>query len=429
MDALAPSKARYKVIYFGIALAVIQYIDRVCIGQASGDIQKDLHLVKEQMGWIFGAFTVAYALFEIPTGWLGDRFGTRKTLLRVTLWWSFFTAATGLAWSRWSMIITRFLFGMGEAGCFPNLTRAFSTWLQPNEKVRAQAILWLAARWGGAITPLLVYQFLLVVHWRTAFMIFGAMGLVWGFFFYRWYRDEPRDHPDVNQAERALLANNPAVARHDPVPWSRYLRVRTTWLLWLQYFCFSYCWYFFPNWLPTFLKENYQKEFSPVVLALLAGVPLFGGGFGNLISGFLTARLTRWTGSLAKTRRILAFCGFTGAALLFLVPSRTHSLPLIMAAVGFASLMGDLSMPCSWGACMDVGGKFAGTFSGSMNMMGNLGGAVATAVVGHLLDSTQRNWNLVFIISAAIFVLGGVCWKFIDPVTPMDDRDPLPQAA
>lgn len=413
-DPLAPTRARYKVIYFGVILAIIQYIDRVCIGQASSEIQKDLSLSKGQMGWVFGAFTVAYALFEIPTGWMGDKFGTRKTLIRVVLWWSAFTAATGMMFNFISMVTCRFLFGIGEAGCFPNLTRAFSTWLRPGEKIRAQAVLWLCARWGGAITPFLVFQFLQIVNWRTSFMIFGSLGIVWTFFFYRWFRDEPGDHPSVNQAERALLASNPPVARHDAVPWSRFMRVRTTWLLWLQYFCFSYCWYFFPSWLPTYLKDNYQKDFTPVVLALLAGVPLFGGGFGNLISGFFTARLTQWTGSLATTRRILAFTGFAVAALLFLIPARTSSLPLIMLAVGLASMMGDLSMPCSWGTCMDVGGKFAGTFSGSMNMMGNLGGALGNIVVGYL------SWKMAFDISAGIYFLAGLCWLFIDPVTPLD---------
>jgi ACS family glucarate transporter-like MFS transporter len=413
-SAIGPTRTRYKVIFYGVALAVIQYIDRVCISQASESIQKSLHILKGEMGWVFGSFALAYALFEVPTGWLGDRFGPRKTLLRVVLWWSFFTAATGWAWSRWSMIVTRFLFGAGEAGCFPNLTRAFSTWLRPEEKVRAQAILWFCARWGGAITPLLVALFLQVVNWRVAFAVFGSLGVLWAFFFYRWFRDEPSEHPEVNPAERELLAGNPAVARHDAVPWKRFIRVPTTWLLWLQYFCFSYCWYFFVTWLPSYLKDNYQTRFGPLTLAMLAGVPLFGGGFGNLLGGFFTARINRWTGSLARTRRILAIVGFTSAGLAFLVPGRTGSFLAIMLAMGFASLAGDLSMPGSWGACMDVGGKFAGTFSGSMNMMGNLGGAVGPVVAGYL------TWNRNFDLTAGVYFLGALCWFFIDPVTPLD---------
>ena len=168
--SIQPTRTRYWVIVFAVTLAIIQYIDRVCISQAAPLISKDLTLDKEQMGWVFGAFTLAYALFEIPTGYLGDKIGARKVLLRVVLWWSFFTAATGWVWNALSLIITRFLFGAGEAGCFPNLTKAFDRWLPLRERIRAQSIMWMSARWGGAATPYLVFLVLTVVNWRTAFM-------------------------------------------------------------------------------------------------------------------------------------------------------------------------------------------------------------------------------------------------------------------
>ena len=148
--ASQPTRTRYWVIVLAITLAVVQYIDRTAISQAKGDIAKDLKFDDSQMGAIFGAFGLAYALFEIPTGWLGDKIGARKVLVRVVLWWSFFTAATGWAWSYGSMLVTRFLFGAGEAGCFPNLTKAFSAWLPRTERTRAQALMWMGARWGGA---------------------------------------------------------------------------------------------------------------------------------------------------------------------------------------------------------------------------------------------------------------------------------------
>src|SRR5438876_8616192 len=153
----APTRARYWVIVFAITLAIIQYIDRVCISQAAPLISSDLGLSPRQMGLVFSAFTLAYALFEIPCGYLGDRIGPRKVLLRIVLWWSFFTAATG--WMRnWaSLMATRFLFGAGEAGAFPNLTKAFNRWLPLEERTRAQGIMWMSARLGGAFTPLLVY--------------------------------------------------------------------------------------------------------------------------------------------------------------------------------------------------------------------------------------------------------------------------------
>jgi len=432
MDSPAvPTRTRYGVILFGVLLAAIQYIDRVCISKAAPLIQRDLKLDKEDMGWIFAAFTIAYALFEIPTGLLGDKFGPRKTLVRVVLWWSFFTAATGWMWSRASMFVCRFLFGIGEAGCFPNLTRAFSTWLRPEEKVRAQAILWMFARLGGAGTPLLVTVVLrqLDAHhlgWSTAFLIFGSLGIFWAVAFWLWFRDNPKDHPGVNEAEQALLANNPPVARHDAVPWRRFSSSGTTWLLWFQYACFSYCWYFYVTWLNSFLDESY-KGISEINRAMLAGVPLFCGAFGNMVAGLVMTKLNRWAGSVLRARRILGFLGMACAAGCFLAPARVIDHPgLVMLAMGAASFFGDLTMPCSWGACMDVGGKFAGTYSGSMNMMGNLGGAISPVAVAWMVK--HFSYQLAFDVSAGVYFLAALCWLFIDPVTPLD-RESAPAAS
>ena len=178
-----------------IALAVITYIDRVCIAQAAPAIRNELGLTAIQMGWAFSVFGWAYALFEIPGGWLGDRMGARRVLMRIVIWWSFFTAATGWVWNTTSLIVTRTLFGAGEAGAYPNMTRIFTTWLPDRERERAQAILWLSSRWGGALTPLLVAYILQFMSWRRAFELFGALGVIWAVVFYRWYRDDPGDAP------------------------------------------------------------------------------------------------------------------------------------------------------------------------------------------------------------------------------------------
>jgi MFS family permease len=182
-----PTRVRYGVVGFAVALAVIQYVDRVCISQAAPLVSEDLGLSPRQMGYVFSAFTLAYALFEIPGGYLGDRIGPRKVLLRIVLWWSFFTVATGWAWSWLSLVTTRFLFGAGEAGCFPNLAKALHRWLPPDERTRAQGLLWMSARWGGAATPLLVYFALQHVHWRTAFLLFGLLGVAWAAAFFAWF--------------------------------------------------------------------------------------------------------------------------------------------------------------------------------------------------------------------------------------------------
>src|SRR6185295_16492197 len=196
-----PTRARHLVVLFAVSLALICYTDRVVIAQAAGQVQSELGLTRIQMGWVFSIFSIAYTTFEIPGGWMGDRWGAKVVLLRVVTLWSFFTAATGWVWSYLSLLACRFLFGVGEAGCFPNLSKAFTHWLPGGERVRAQGLMWFAARWGGAVTPTLVALLLQHVSWRRAFELFGMLGVVWGVFFYFWYRDDPKDHPSVNEAE------------------------------------------------------------------------------------------------------------------------------------------------------------------------------------------------------------------------------------
>lgn len=455
--AVAPTRTRYLVIVFAIILAVIQYIDRVAISQAKGAVASDLQFTDDEMGLIFAAFGLSYALFEIPTGWLGDKLGARKVLVRVVLWWSFFTAATGWAWNFVSMWITRFLFGAGEAGCFPNLTKAFSTWLPKNERTRAQALMWMGARWGGAFTPLLVVIVMAFVSWRVAFQIFAAFGVVWALVFWRWFRDNPRDHKGVNAAELALLQENAANASgHGNVPWGKLITRPSVWLLWAQYFCLSYGWYFFVTWLPDYLNTSgrpilsnaflnwlagvmsgtvRQDLIEPILKAVLAGVPLFFGGFGSLFAGAIMTRLIAGGASVVKVRRTFGFLGFAGASALLMTSFYIVDPLLAMLAMGLASFCNDMTMPGSWSACMDIGGKYAGTVSGSMNMMGNFGGMAGPWVVGKILVATTvltaagatKNWELVFAVSSVIYFLGAFFWLFIDPVTPLESDAPQPK--
>lgn len=424
-----PTHARHTAVGFVIALAVITYIDRVCISQAAPLIRKDLGLSETQLGWVFSAFTITYALFEIPAGWMGDRYGPRSILMKVVVMWSVFTAATGAAWNFATMVLCRALFGAGEAGCFPNVTKIFTIWLPSNERVRAQGLLWLSARWGGAFTPLLVALVLTYMNWRWAFALFGAVGIIWAIGFYRWFRDRPADHPSVNAAELALLdgaeSNAPS---HASVPWGRLCTNPTVLLLWLQYFCISYGWYFYITWLPTYLREARHLPLGKS--ALLAGLPLFFGGLGSFLGGWFTRHLSARWDNVRRARRSVAFCGLVGAGVMLVFAARISDPVLAMVAMGLASLSNDLSLAPSWTACMDIGGRHAGSLSGSMNMMGNLGGAAGPIAVGYILNSTKisasapptmAGWTLAFLVAAGVYGVGAVAWIFIDPVTPLED--------
>ncbi len=417
MPSLRPTRARYVAVAFAMLLAIIQYLDRVCISQAGPAISADLGLSKVQMAWVFSVFTWAYALFEVPGGWMGDRMGPRRVLMRIVAWWSFFTAATGWAWSATSLIVTRTLFGAGEAGCFPNLTRIFTTWLPRSERERAQGTLWLAARWSGAFTPLLVAYLLDLMTWRHTFEVFGAVGLVWAAAFYWWFRDDPRQHPSVNAAELALMptAAESAVGGHPPfrVIFSNPSVV----LLSLQYACLSYGWYFYVTWLPSYLQG--ARGTSVKFGALLASLPLLLGGLGNIVSAYLIPRIAARTG-IMLARRIIAVVGFAGASASIFAFIQIGDPVRAMFVLGLAGFFNDFVMPAAWAGCMDVGGRFSGTVSGTMNMVGNIGGALSPLAVGYILAWTQ-NWSLTFYVSAAIYLLGGLCWLFIDAHTPLDD--------
>jgi MFS transporter, ACS family, glucarate transporter len=414
-----PTRVRYWVIFFAVTLAIVTYIDRVCISFAAPYMRHDLGLSQVQMGLAFSAFGWAYAIFEIPGGFLGDWMGPRRVLLRIVMWWSFFTAATGWVWNFSSLVVTRFLFGAGEAGCFPNLTKAFTTWLPANERVRAQGIMWLSARWGGAFTPPLVHAVFVLMSWRHGFELFGGLGVVWAIFFYRWFRDNPMEHPGMNHAERELVRESAALAQtHASVPWGKFIASRQVWMLCMQYFCLSYGWYFYITWLPTYLREGRKLELGSS--AWLSVLPLFLGGLGSFVAGLVAGPLTRITGSVTRTRRLMAYTGFTGASG-FLVLSTFLGEPLYaMIAMGMASFCNDLVMPGAWGAAMDVGGRHAGTLSGTMNMMGNIGGAMSPTVIGYLLSRTNNNWDMTFYVSAGVYFAGSIFWMLLDPVTPLD---------
>jgi MFS family permease len=412
-----PSRTRYYVIVFAVILAIIQYIDRVAISQAAPLISRDLSLNKEEMSLVFAAFTLAYALFEIPTGYMGDRIGARRVLIRVVLWWSFFTAATGWVWNLTSLLIVRFLFGAGEAGCFPNIARAFNRWLPLDERVRAQGILWMFARWGGAIAPLLLVLVLQYVNWRRAFEIFALLGVVWCVFWYRWFRDRPADHPKVNAAELAMMPTAEGISDHPKMPWGVMFSSPSLWLLWLQYFTLSYAWYFFVTWFPTYLLEVHKYDLK-VQGALLAGLPLFFGGFGSLFAGYVTPVITRMTGSVRTTRSILGFTGQAMAGVCLISATFLQQPILAVLSIALASFFNDVTMPGSWTTCMDIGGRFTGTVSGAMNMMGNFGGVVSPIVLGAIVHRTG-DWNLTFYLTGGLYFVGATCWLFINSTKPL----------
>lgn len=412
------SRARLTLLWFAFLLSVVTYLDRVCISAAAPSIREELHLTPSQMGWIFSAFTFAYAAFEVPSGWLGDRIGPRKVLTRIVLWWSAFTVVTGFAWSFASLVAVRFLFGVGEAGAFPNAAKSFSRWFPVQERGRAHGILFMGTRLGGALAPPLVVLLMAAIGWRRSFWIFGALGIIWAVFWWRWFRDDPSQHPSVSEAELSLirrggLAAEPVADRK--IQWSYLLRSRNLLYICLMYFCVGYGLYFYLTWLPTYLKE--ARGFSAQSAGLLQGLTLATGAVASIAGGVLADRLSRKYGlkigrcALGAVSLAISGIVLAGAAL---TEDPLASALLVALAAGVA----DLCLSACWAVCLDVGHEHAGVVTGCMNTLGNLGGAIGPLVMGYAVQ-WWGSWKIPFLIAAFSYLLGGVFWVLIDPYKPV----------
>jgi sugar phosphate permease len=266
---------------------------------------------------------------------------------------------------------------------------------------------------------MLVYLCLQYVTWRTAFLLFGLPGVIWAVLFFWWYREDPRTHPRVNAAEAALLPVEAATGERFQAPWKKLFTSRTVWCLCGQYFACSYSFWFFITWFPTYLLK--ARHFEIGRGSLLAGMPLFLGACGSLFAGWISPILSRRPGGVAATRRGLGAIGCAGAACLLIVPTWLTNPYLAVGAIALVGFCNDIQLPGAWTACMDVGGKSVATLSGTMNMMGNVGGFVSPIVCGYIVKHTG-NWNLAFYVTAAAYVLGAFCWLGMDPVTPLEEQ-------
>ncbi|MCY4586803.1 MAG: MFS transporter [Bryobacterales bacterium] len=414
-----PTRGRYWVVLFAVTLSVITYVHRVSISQAAPLMMEELGLTKVQFSWAFSMFSLGYFLFQIPGGWLSDWIGPRRVLASIVTDWSFFTAATGWVWNVVSLSAARLFCGLGQGGVFPVMTKMLSAWLPSNEHVRAQGLMWLSARWGGAASPLLVVFMLQYVSWRRTFELLALLGFIWTLLFWRWFRDSPRGHRNVNAAEMELLAGAEEKASgHGDVPWGRFFRSPTVWLLCAQYGGLSYGFYFYITWLPTYIQEARGQSMEQS--AWLAGIPLFCAGIGSISCGFLLRKIEGWFGDVGRARRFMGGLGCFGSGAGLIVSLQIEEPFWAMVAMGAAAFSTDLAMPPSWGACMDVGGKYAGSLSGTMNTAGNIAGFFAPITIAKILEVTGGNWPITFFLSAGIYFTGVFCWIFIDPVTPLD---------
>lgn len=402
---------RHRVVGFTMALAAVTYLDRVCIGVLAPQIREELGLSLKEMGYIFSAFAIAYAAFEVPTAWWADRKGARSVLARIVIWWSAFTVATAFAWNFLSLLVIRFLFGAGEAGAWPSVARVFSRWIPLPERGRIQGIFFAGAHLSGGLTPLLVAGLAGYLDWRTIFILFGIIGLLWAAAWHVWFRDEPREHSAVSAQERDMIeATRGIAAGHPAGSWTAVFSTPTVWPLCAQAFANSYGFYFFITWLPTYLGQAHGMKGAQ--LAIFSGLPLLLSVIADLVGGEGSDKLSRRM-SLRSARKTFGTGGYILAAgSIFLATQLSGFAAGLFIAIGGACSM--LTLAPAWATAVDVGGRHAGVTSATMNTVGQVGGILSPIALAYLVDAT-RDWNMPLLVLAGIYGMAAIAWLLIDP--------------
>ena len=411
---MSDTNARRKVLWLIFFLAVITYFDRVCISAAAPAITAEFHLSPEQMGYVFGAFSLAYALFEIPGGWLGDRFGTRRALARIVLCWTAFTMITGAATGFLTLVIIRFCFGAGEAGAFPNIARTVSNWLPVSEQGKGISIAFLGVAAGAAISAPLVIPIVGLFGWRWTFVIVGLAGVIWTIVWYWWFRDKPEDHSGVGREELELIKSGKREVGAGEADWRKLITNRNMLSIGIAYFAFGYGIFFYVTWLPTYLIK--ARGFAPEHAKWLSAVPWIFSGAAFVFGGWLTDRLARTNLKLARCG--VGAIGYTISGLALVAVALTPSSIAAALLLAVAACFQMMTLAASWSVCLDVGRSRVGVVSGFMNMVGNVGGTLSPIAVG---VAVQRfgSWSLPFYFAAGVFAFGALMWLTVDPLKPV----------
>ena len=404
---------RYWVLFVMALFSIITYLDRTSISITGSAITQELNLSEKEFGWILGSFAFAYGLFEIPVGLWGDRKGPKSILFRIVLSWSVFTILTGFSSTFTMLFIIRFLFGIGEAGAYPNATIVISRWFPKSETGRAQSFIWIASRIGAALAPFLSLFIMQTYGWRYVFYAFGVLGIIWAAFWGLWFKDEPRDMPNISEKEIAHIEQGREL-KSGGDSFSIVLKILkdpNIWSLMGMYHCLLYGAYFYLSWMPKYLKNG--RGIDDTQIAFLASLPFILGTVGCFIGGFSSDYLTKKRG-LKWGRRAVGMFGLVMSGICMLtatfIPDTTTS--IIVLAFGLA--FKDFTLPVSWATSSDIGGQNAGAVAGAMGMAGQLGSTIMSIAFGYILAATG-SWDIPVRIIGCIVILGGLLWLRIDP--------------
>jgi MFS transporter, ACS family, glucarate transporter len=430
-----PTRVRYAVLGFMCTLALVLYLDRICLGVARIRIHDELGITDEQFGWIDVAFMIPYGLFEMPIGRWGDKQGARGVITRIVVCWSIFTALTGQVSTFWGFMLVRFLFGAGEAGAFPNIARVVSRWFPGSSRGPAQGLVTAAAQIGGALSPALTAYLIEWTNWRWAFLIYGVVGVVWAAVFYWWFRDDPADHSMVNDAERQMLAASAPKAsshEHPPIPWRQVLTSPNVWLLGAAMNAGAFGFYMCVNWFPRYLSSAREVELTGT--GWLSSIIQIGGACGCLLGGVFGAWFMRRIGNRRLVRRIVGCGGFLVASVAIFSITRSESAVAATLCAAMAIFATQVQLSAWWGTTADISGRHQAAMFGLMNSMGVFGGSLSNLFfsgfatwMGKYGYSGRAQWDPAFYVYCGVYLAGALCWLFIDATRSIVENTESPE--
>jgi MFS family permease len=399
---------------------LITYVDRVNVSTAAPVFQKELGLSNLQVGLVFSMFAYPYLAFQVFGGWLGDKFGARRTLVACGIIWAAATIATGLVGGLTTLLIARFFLGFGEGATFPTATRAMSNWTAPSQRGFAQGITHSFSRFGNAITPPIVAWLILAVSWRFSFVVIGLVSLVWVLVWAYYFRDDPREHRGITQAEIDRLP--PYVARREQaaIPWAPLFRRMLP--VTLVYFCYGWTLWLFLSWLPSFFMHSYNMNLKDS--AIFAAGVFFAGVLGDTAGGLISDWLVRRTGNLRLGRCHMVMVCMLLALGSLLPVMFVHDALMAAVALSLGFFFAELTIGPMWAIPMDIAPKFSGTASGIMNMGSAFAAIVSPVIGGWIIDATG-DWNLPFVGSIGLLVAGALLTLSMHPERPLQTTEKL----
>lgn len=411
---------RHILVTSTFLLAVLLYVDRICISAAKEPITAELKLSDTQFGWVIASFALGYALLQAPMGMAADKCGPRVTLASVVTLWSLFTGLTGAVRGLWMLLGVRFLFGAGEAGAFPGVARATYSWIPMSERGIVQGIVFSGGRLGAAVALPAVPAMIQALGWRASFFVLMLIGFGWAAIWWFWFRDDPVQQPGLSEQERTLILSGrqqAATGREaaQPLTAAALLSSAGMWLLMAQYFCSNFTFFFCLSWMFPYLKKTYSLD--PLTAGWCAAVPFLFGAAGNILAGRLVDFIYR-RGQWTRSRRLPATVGFLLAAGGMIACALAGRVEAAVGWLAVAVLGADMTLAPSWAVCVDIGKQASGTVSGTMNMAGNIGSFLTGLAFPYLLDWTGSHVAF-FYVAAVLNVLAAALWQAIDPQRPL----------